>query len=47
MSPYAIWQYWQATGDEAFLLKRGAEIIFDTARFWASRAEWDAERRAL
>ena len=38
---YAIWQYWQATGDEDFLVKRGAEIILETARFWASRAEWD------
>ena len=41
---YAIWQYWQSTGDEAFLLERGAEVILDTARFWASRAEWNAER---
>jgi kojibiose phosphorylase len=40
---YAIWKYWQATGDEAFLLERGAEVILDTARFWSSRAEWDKE----
>jgi trehalose/maltose hydrolase-like predicted phosphorylase len=34
---YAVWQYWQATADEAFLLQAGAEILFETARFWASR----------
>jgi kojibiose phosphorylase len=38
---YAIWQYWRATGDNSFMLQRGAEIILETARFWASRAEWD------
>jgi kojibiose phosphorylase len=40
---YAIWQYWQASGDQVFLLERGAEIILETARFWNSRAEWQAE----
>jgi trehalose/maltose hydrolase-like predicted phosphorylase len=35
---YAIWQYWLATGDESFLLDAGAEIIFETARFWSSAA---------
>ena len=35
---YAVWQYWQATGDEAFMLEAGAEILLETARFWASRA---------
>jgi kojibiose phosphorylase len=42
---YAIWQYWQATGDDGFMIQRGAEIILDTARFWASRVEWIAERQ--
>ncbi|HWR65009.1 MAG TPA: glycoside hydrolase family 65 protein [Bellilinea sp.] len=37
---YAIWQYWQATHDDEFLAKRGAELIIETARFWASRVEW-------
>ncbi len=36
---YAVWQYWQATGDDAFLLEAGAEIVLETARFWASRAK--------
>lgn len=40
---YAIWKYWQATGDESFLEERGAEVILETARFWSSRAEWQEE----
>lgn len=35
---YAVWQYWQATGDDDFLLQAGAEILLETGRFWASRA---------
>ena len=35
--PFAIWQYWRATGDEDFFLNFGAEVIFECARFWASR----------
>jgi trehalose/maltose hydrolase-like predicted phosphorylase len=35
---YAVWQYWRATGDEEFFLGAGAEILLETARFWASRA---------
>lgn len=41
---YAIWQYWQATADDEFMAERGAEIFLEVARFWASRAEWNAER---
>ncbi len=40
---YAVYRYWQITGDDAFMRDYGAEIILDTARFWASRAEWDME----
>lgn len=36
---YAIMQYWQATGDDTFMRDYGAEVILDTARFWAERAE--------
>jgi kojibiose phosphorylase len=42
---YGAYQYWRLTGDDAWLIARGAELILDTARFWASRAEWDAERQ--
>jgi kojibiose phosphorylase len=40
---FAVWQYWQATGDEEYLLAEGAEILFELARFWASRAERGAD----
>ena len=40
---YAVWQYWRATGDDDFLLRAGAEILLDTARFWASRAVREAD----
>ncbi|MGE5378883.1 MAG: glycoside hydrolase family 65 protein, partial [Bacteroidota bacterium] len=42
---FGIWKYWKATGDIAFLLERGAEIILETARFWGSRAEWKEEKQ--
>jgi trehalose/maltose hydrolase-like predicted phosphorylase len=35
---YAVWQYWRATGDDAFMLAAGTEILVETAHFWASRA---------
>jgi trehalose/maltose hydrolase-like predicted phosphorylase len=42
---YAVWQYWQATRDDEFLLSAGAEILLDTARFWASRAALEGDGR--
>lgn len=42
---YAVWQYWQATDDEGFLLEAGAEIILETGRFWSSRVEHEADGR--
>jgi kojibiose phosphorylase len=41
---YAVLQYWQWTGDDEFFVKHGAEIVLDTAVFWGSRAEYNAER---
>jgi len=32
---YAIWRYWLATQDKAFLYEHGAEVVFETARFMA------------
>lgn len=40
---YAVWQYWQATDDAAFLLEAGAEVLLETARFWGSRAIPEAD----
>jgi trehalose/maltose hydrolase-like predicted phosphorylase len=40
---YAVWQYWRATGDDEFFVAAGAEILLETARFWASRAVMEAD----
>jgi trehalose/maltose hydrolase-like predicted phosphorylase len=42
---YAVWQYWQCTQDVSFLLDAGAEILLETARFWASRADLEPDKR--
>ena len=42
---YAVWMYWLTSHDDAFLESRGAEIILETARFWASRLEWNPQRQ--
>ena len=38
---YGLLSYYQATGDEDFMLQYGAEMVFETARFWASRVTYD------
>lgn len=38
---YGIWQYYQVTGDESFMESCGYELMLDTAKFWASRLEFD------
>ncbi len=40
---FAVWQYWLATEDADFLQTAGAEILLETARFWASRAVAEAD----
>lgn len=42
---YGVWSYWQATADERFLIGAGTEILFETARFWASRAQREEDGR--
>jgi trehalose/maltose hydrolase-like predicted phosphorylase len=42
---YNIWQYFQATHDLAFLDDRGAEVMLEIARFWASIAKFNAARK--
>lgn len=42
---YAVWQYWQATSDDDFFLAGGAELMLETARFWASRGRIEDDRR--
>lgn len=43
---FAAWQYYHVTGDQAFMDRYGYELLIDTAKFWASRLEWnEAEGR--
>lgn len=42
---YGVWRYWRATGDDEFLREAGAEILFETARFWAARAVLEPDGR--
>mgnify|MGYP000545353144 CR=1 FL=1 len=42
---WAAWRYWQATDDDVFLAEMGAELILETARFWASRARRGGDGR--
>jgi hypothetical glycosyl hydrolase len=42
---FAIWQYYHVTGDEDFMNKYGYEILLDTGIFWASRLEWDENKK--
>lgn len=42
---FGVWKYWEATGDERFLVDAGAEILIETTRFWASRAEREDDGR--
>ncbi|WOP39128.1 glycosyl hydrolase family 65 protein [Streptomyces sp. Li-HN-5-13] len=38
---YNVWQYCEATGDTEFLHTKGAEMLLQIARFWASLATFD------
>jgi trehalose/maltose hydrolase-like predicted phosphorylase len=38
-----VWQYWRFTRDDDFFLRAGAEMLLETARFWASRAVVEAD----
>ncbi|WP_234969042.1 glycoside hydrolase family 65 protein [Alkalispirochaeta americana] len=37
---YTVWKYVAATGDQEFLYRYGAEILFEVARFLASRVHY-------
>ena len=41
---YGIYNYVKITKDKDFLYSQGAEILTETARFWASRCEYVAEK---
>ncbi|VXC22762.1 Family 65 glycosyl hydrolase [Arthrobacter sp. 9AX] len=40
---FNAWQYYQATNDKAWLLRKGSELVMDVARFFASRAEYSQD----
>jgi beta-phosphoglucomutase len=44
---YAIWQYWQTTGDDTFMCEVGAPILLETAIYWADRAEPENGRYSI
>lgn len=39
-----VYNYYVVTGDEDFMEKCGYEMLFDTAKFWASRLEYNKEK---
>lgn len=39
----AVWQYYIITNDQEFMDSYGYEILFDTAIFWSSRFEYNAQ----
>ena len=41
---YNAWQFYQVTGDLAYLIDYGAEMLVEIARFWVSRTTYDPER---
>lgn len=41
---YSAWKFYQATGDLAYLIDYGAELLAEIARFFVSLATYDEER---
>ncbi|MCC5894261.1 MAG: glycoside hydrolase family 65 protein [Alkalibacterium sp.] len=41
---HAIYSYGEVTGDSAFMLKEGVEMLVETARFWMEWGHFDDER---
>jgi trehalose/maltose hydrolase-like predicted phosphorylase len=41
---YNVYQYYEATRDNEFLMAYGAEMMFEIARFWSSMATFNEER---
>ncbi|MDP8216200.1 MAG: glycosyl hydrolase family 65 protein [Candidatus Kaelpia imicola] len=42
---YAVYRYYIATGDVKFIEKYGCEMLVETARFWASRVQWNEKKQ--
>ncbi|MGV0871239.1 trehalose-phosphatase [Mycolicibacterium sp. XJ879] len=41
---YNVWQYYQVSGDLAYLIDYGSELLVEIARFWVSRTTYDEKR---
>jgi alpha,alpha-trehalase len=41
---YNVWHFYQVSGDLAYLIDYGAEMLAEIARFWVSRASYDQGR---
>ena len=41
---FNAWKFYQGTGDLAYLIDHGAELLVEIARFWVSRAGYDEHR---
>lgn len=44
---WGVWLYYQATGDDDFMNRRGCELLIEIARFWASRVSGRMIRSAM
>lgn len=42
---HSFLQYYYATGDLAYMAKKGAEVLLETARAWLCTGHWDREGR--
>nr|MCU0340491.1 glycoside hydrolase family 65 protein [Spirosomataceae bacterium] len=42
---YAIYDYIRYTGDEAYLVEYGLDVLIGIARFWAQRVNWSADKQ--
>jgi kojibiose phosphorylase len=42
---YAVARYREAAGDDEFFREHGAQLLIETAQFWASRVGWDSARQ--
>lgn len=43
---YGVYHYFEVTHDIGFMLRCGCEILFETAQFWKSRLEYNAQKDA-
>jgi kojibiose phosphorylase len=43
---YTVYKYYAVTGDDDFMVRYGYEMLFETARFWASRVQLNKKRKS-